>query len=48
MDRLSSGASMTTGREHWLVPKSDVDHELWNHLLGVKDPVRTGGDRFER
>jgi hypothetical protein len=27
----------------YIVPKSEVDFELWNWLRGVKDPARTGG-----
>jgi hypothetical protein len=26
-----------------IVPKAEVDYELWNRLLGVDDPRRTGG-----
>ena len=28
------------GQEY--VPKSDVPYELWNRLIGVNNPVRTG------
>jgi len=27
----------------YVVPKAEVDYELWNRLLGVEDPERTGG-----
>jgi len=26
-----------------IVPKSEVDYQLWNRLRGVTDPARTGG-----
>jgi len=26
-----------------LVPKSEVDYQLWNRLRGITDPARTGG-----
>ena len=26
--------------DNWYVPKTEVDHELWNLLTGVQDPNR--------
>lgn len=33
---------MVAGLKNWYVAKSDVDHELWNLLTGVRDPYRLG------
>jgi hypothetical protein len=30
------------GPDDWVVPKSEVDYQLWNRLIGVTDPARTG------
>jgi hypothetical protein len=30
------------GDYDWIIPKSEVDYELWNRLRGVTDPARTG------
>jgi hypothetical protein len=35
-------SDMAAGPGNWYVPKSQVDHELWNLLIGVDDPVRLG------
>jgi hypothetical protein len=32
--------SMTAGPENWYVPKTGVDYQLWNLLIGVDDPDR--------
>jgi len=34
--------SMSAEPGHWLVPKASVDYQLWNRLIGVTDPARTG------
>ena len=26
----------------WIVPKTEVDYQLWNRLRGITDPERTG------
>jgi hypothetical protein len=31
------------GTDDYIVPKAEVPYELWNRLLGVDDPQRTGG-----
>jgi hypothetical protein len=33
---------MLAGPGQWIVPKKQVDHELWNRLLGIRDPNRLG------
>ncbi|MFT3774806.1 MAG: hypothetical protein QM820_56375 [Minicystis sp.] len=30
------------GNDNWYVEKKDVDYELWNRLLGIRDLKRTG------
>lgn len=30
------------GPKNWYVPKTEVDYQLWNRLIGVNDPVRRG------
>ena len=27
---------------HWYVPKSEVDYQLWNRLIGITNPERLG------
>jgi hypothetical protein len=34
--------SMTAGQHHMYVPKSETDYQLWNRLIGVTNPERTG------
>jgi hypothetical protein len=33
---------MEAGRGHWYVPKSGVDYQLWNQLIGIDNPERVG------
>lgn len=30
------------GRDNWIVPKSEVDYQVWNRLIGVTNPERLG------
>ena len=30
----------TAGEYNWLVPKSEVDYQLWNELVGVQEAER--------
>jgi len=30
------------GEDDYIVPKSEVDYQLWNRLIGVTNPERTG------
>ena len=30
------------GPDDWVVPKAEVDYQLWNRLIGITDPDRTG------
>jgi hypothetical protein len=34
--------NMEAGRDNWYVPKSEVDYQLWNRLIGVDNPERLG------
>jgi len=35
-------SGMEAGPDTWYVPKSEVPYQLWNRLIGVKNPERTG------
>jgi len=37
-----ASADMTAGEDHLYVPKREVDYQLWNRLIGVTTPERTG------
>ena len=42
---LDDGEFVPTGHlvaddHHWYVPKSEVDYQLWNALIGIDDPER--------
>ncbi len=39
---FTATADMESGPDHRYVPKSEVPYQLWNRLLGVKNPARTG------
>ena len=34
--------NMEATRDHWFVPKDQVDYHLWNRLIGVQNPERLG------
>ncbi|MBI3968215.1 MAG: hypothetical protein HY329_21470 [Chloroflexi bacterium] len=34
--------NMEAGPDNWYVPKSEVDYQLWNRLIGVENPERRG------
>ena len=36
--------NMEAGPDNWYVPKSEVDYQLWNELIGVTDAPRLGED----
>jgi hypothetical protein len=45
--RLPGEAFTAEGREEvgeadYIVPKNEVDYQLWNQLIGVTEPERTG------
>lgn len=33
---------MEVGERSWIVPKSEVDYQTWNRLIGITNPERTG------
>jgi hypothetical protein len=35
-------ANMEVGDANWIVPKKEVDYQMWNRLIGVTNPERTG------
>lgn len=39
---FTATGNMEAGRQNWYVPKSELDYELWNRLIGVDDPARLG------
>jgi hypothetical protein len=47
LNRLEEGefkarGDMEAGPDGLYVPKSEVDYQLWNRLIGVENPERTG------
>jgi hypothetical protein len=34
--------NMEVAEDAWIVPKTEVDYQLWNRLTGVHNPDRTG------
>ena len=39
---IKARGDMEAGPHNWYVPKSEVDYQLWNRLIGVTNPERTG------
>ncbi|HYP21903.1 MAG TPA: hypothetical protein VEY08_17675 [Chloroflexia bacterium] len=39
---FTARGDMEAGPENWYVPKTEVDYQLWNRLIGVRNPERTG------
>jgi hypothetical protein len=39
---FTATAGMEAGADNWYVPKSEVDYQLWNRLIGVENPERLG------
>jgi hypothetical protein len=42
LDEFTATGDMAAGPNNWYVPKSDVDYQLWNRLIGVVNPERLG------
>ena len=40
---FTAAFGMEAGPDSLIVPKTEVDYQLWNRLRGVTDPARTGG-----
>jgi len=41
-EEFTARGDMEASADMWLVPKSEVDYQLWNRLIGVTNPERTG------
>ena len=39
---FTATGDITAGPGNWFVPKSEVDYEIWNRLIGVTNPERIG------
>jgi hypothetical protein len=42
LNGITATGDMTAGPHNWYVPKSEVDYQLWNRLIGITDPERVG------
>lgn len=41
-EEFTARGDMEAGPANWYVPKTEVDYQLWNRLIGVRNPERTG------
>jgi hypothetical protein len=41
-EEFTAEGNEEVGEIDWVVPKSEVDYQLWNRLGGVTNPARTG------
>ena len=39
---FTATGNIEAGRDNWFVPKSEVDYQIWNKLIGVSNPERRG------
>ena len=39
---FTATGNMVAGPDNWYVPKREVDYQLWNRLIGVREPERLG------
>lgn len=39
---FTATGDMEVGPNRWIVPKSAVDYQTWNRLIGITTPERTG------
>jgi hypothetical protein len=39
---IKAVGNMKAGSDNWYVPKSEVDYQLWNRLIGITNPERLG------
>ena len=37
---FTATGNIEAGRDNWFVPKSEVDYQVWNRLIGVTNPER--------
>ncbi len=41
-EEIKATSDMVAQEHNWFVPKSEMDYQMWNRLLGVRNPERTG------
>lgn len=41
---FTATADMSADSGHWYAPKSEIHYTIWNRLIGVANPERTGKD----
>jgi hypothetical protein len=41
-EEFKAMGNMEVGDANWIVPKKEVDYQMWNRLIGVTEPERTG------
>ena len=41
-EEFTARGDMEAGPGNWYVPKSEVDYQIWNRLIGVENPERLG------
>ena len=37
---FTATGDMSAGEDNWYIPKDAVDYELWNRLIGIRNPER--------
>jgi hypothetical protein len=42
LQEFTAIAGMEAGEHNWYVPKSEVEYQVWNELIGVNNPERIG------
>jgi hypothetical protein len=42
LSEIKATGDMEAGPQNWYVPKSEVDYQLWNRLIGITNPERLG------
>lgn len=47
-EEFTATGDMEAGPDNWYVNKRDVHYEIWNRLIGIDDPQRTGVDTGSR
>lgn len=42
LHEITATGDMKAGQYNWYVPKSEVDYQLWNRLIGINNAERLG------
>lgn len=42
VEEIAARADMVSTSDNWFVPKNSIDYQLYNRLLGIQNPERTG------